>query len=163
MFELIVQLINFTNRVKDYARSSLVNSYVNLANQGFLLENFDRLRDIWVVNMESVNRRAILPMFYEGVVEGIRGYGEEQVDKVVELMIGKHQETLPKELLMLANLDPDFERVLKELPVAPSSKADLIELSLERDFYEYKCMLHLIVLKILCLLAKANKLKEHHI
>lgn len=57
--------------MKDYARSSLVNGYVNLVHQDFLLANFDRWRDSWLLNLESPNRRALLPMFYEAIRDNL--------------------------------------------------------------------------------------------
>jgi len=64
MFDVVLKLHNFTNRVRDYARSSLISGYTNLINQSYLVESFDKLRELWLMNLDSRNRRAFLAMFY---------------------------------------------------------------------------------------------------
>ena len=47
------------------------------------------------MNLDSRNRRAFLAIFYEGVRDNISAFREEQVQSIIELLLQKHEETLP--------------------------------------------------------------------
>jgi hypothetical protein len=83
MFDSVIKLHNFTNRTRDYARASLISSYTNLINQGYLIECFDKWRDIWLSNLESKNKRAFLAMFFEGIKENIMAFKDEQLQSIL--------------------------------------------------------------------------------
>lgn len=160
MFDLVLKLHVFANRVRDYARSSLISAYTNLINRDFLLDNFDKWRELWLANLDSRNRRAFLTMFYEALRDNISAFREDHLQSVLELLLQKHEETLPVELLKLASLDPDFELKLQDLPSSPTSKSDLIELPLEKDAYEYCCIFHLAILRLFKLAIEKRQLSR---
>lgn len=91
MFDLVLKLHQFTNRSRDYARSSLVSSYTNLINKKFLLDNFDKVKELWVMNLDSCNKRAFLPMLYELVKELVLDLNDVQLQSVLDIVVEKHE------------------------------------------------------------------------
>lgn len=67
MFDLVIRLHSFTNRARDYARSSLISSYTNMMDKSFLIDCFDKWQELWFMNLDGRNRRAFLAFFYEGI------------------------------------------------------------------------------------------------
>mgnify|MGYP000920223936 FL=1 len=90
MFDLVIKLHSFTNRVRDYARSSLISGYTNLINQGYLVESFEKWRELWLMNLDSRNRRAFLATFYEAIRDNITAFRDEQIQSIIELLLQKH-------------------------------------------------------------------------